>query len=116
MIVKKDGSIICQINNLIAMDENICIHNLGDGEMRFVETARVRVKGEESNPTRVFELLEREDVEVYFLERLIFPAGNWRADQVERFCNDVQTVPATIRETDDEEEDEPDEPDEPWKN
>lgn len=85
-IVEQDGSVVTQINNLLGVNEDVTIHHLGDGEIRYFLTERIRVKGFEDQPNKIFELLERNDVQVMFHGQMIFHRPNWGRDLVEEFC------------------------------
>lgn len=76
------------IANLICIRPDVMIHSV-DGGMYFVETAYVRVKGNEDQPGIIYDLFRRRDVVVMHGDTPIFARPDWGVPAVERLCDGV---------------------------
>lgn len=91
-LLLSNGERKCKITNLIGMNEHMFIHANPAGEMFFALTERVRVIGEDfdpEDPEAIYQVLERDDVNVYFMEALIFHSPDWNRAMVDRMVEEV---------------------------
>lgn len=78
-----------QITNLLGVSSKIVVHSADDGEMKFANTERLRVKGKEQDAKLIKSLLKRKDVDVYVGETFIFHRPDWNRDFVNRMCTEA---------------------------
>jgi len=84
-----------KVSNLIGITAELVLHSIPSGETYFAATENVRVSGEGwdvKNPDEIFRMLKRIDVEVYFIDKMIFCNSNWGAGMVHHFTESIKPI------------------------
>ena len=95
VITEVDGEDEYKIINLIGINKDMLVHASPSGQMFFALTERVRVIGrvfDRSDPQEIYRLIERTDIMVMFIDKMIFWDPNWGQDMVERMIEEIDAT------------------------
>ncbi len=95
VIQDEDGDREYKITNLIGINKEMIVHSNPEGQMFFALTERIRVIGEGFNPEdqqEIYRILQRDDIMVMFIEKMIFWDPDWGEDMVYRMIEEIDAT------------------------